>query len=78
MVIVEANLKQGRATANDFSFLQSSYLLEYMMAVNQGLFEEDRDFQFQVNACHLKQVIAECMISMFKWYVIHLAPMHTL
>jgi len=45
------NPKQGRATAvSDFSYLQSSYLLEYMMTVNHVLFEEDRVFGFHVNA----------------------------
>jgi len=39
MVIVKANLKQGRATTeSDFSYLWSSYLLEYMMAENHALF----------------------------------------
>jgi len=67
MVVVKANPKQGRATAeSDFSYLWSSYLLEYMMAANHALFEEDRVFGFHVNARHLKQVIAECMISTFK------------
>jgi len=42
MVIVKANPKQGRAIAeSDFSYLWSSYLLEYMMAANHALFEED-------------------------------------
>jgi len=36
-----------------------------MMATNHTIFEEDRVFGFQFNAHHLKQVIAECMISMF-------------
>jgi len=45
------NPKQGRATAvSDFSYLQSSYLLEYMMTVNHVPFEEDRVFRFHVNA----------------------------
>jgi len=45
MVIVKANPKQGRAIAeSDFSYLWSSHLLnpiEYMMAANHALFEED-------------------------------------
>ena len=41
-VVGKANPKQGRATAeSEFSYLRSSYLLEYMMAVNHTLFEED-------------------------------------
>jgi len=62
----EANPKQRRATAkSDFSYLQSSYLLEYMMAMNHAYFEEDRVFGFHVNALHLKQVIAECMHDLY-------------
>ena len=64
MVIMKANPKQGRTTAeSDFSYLQSSYLLESMLAVKHALFEEDVVFEFHINAC---QVIAECMISTFK------------
>jgi len=64
MVVMKANPKQGRASAeSDFSYLWSSYLLEYMMAVNHTPFEENRVFGFHVNASHPKQVIAECMIS---------------
>jgi len=38
MVVVKANPKQGRATAeSDLSYLQSSYLLKYMMAANRAL-----------------------------------------
>ena len=67
MVVVKANPKQGRATMDgDFSYPQSSYLLEYMMVTNRTLFQEDRVFKFHVNAHHLKQVIVECMIPMFK------------
>ena len=64
MVIMKANTKQGRATAEiDFLYLQSSYLLEYMMTMNHALFE---DFGFHFNARHLKQMITKCMISTFK------------
>jgi len=67
IVIMKANPKQARTTVwSNFSYLRSSYLLEYMMAVNHTLFEEDGVFRFHVNARHLKLVIAECMISMFK------------
>ena len=68
MVIVKANPKLGRATTvSDFSYLRSSYLLDYMMATaNHTIFEKNRVFRFHVIACHLKQVITECMISMFK------------
>jgi len=67
VVIVKENPKQGRATAeSDFSYLWSSYLLEYIMVMNHTHFEEDRVFGFQVNALHFKQVITECMISTFK------------
>ena len=60
MVVVKANPKQGRATAeSDFSYLRRSYLLEYMMATNRTLFVEDRVFEFYVNVRHLKQVIAK-------------------
>jgi len=42
MVVVKVNPKQGRATAkSDFSYLQSLYLLEYMIATNHALFVED-------------------------------------
>ena len=63
MVLVKVNPQKERATEeSDVSYLRSSYyLLAYMMTVNHTLFEEDR-----VNARHLKQVIAECMISTFK------------
>ena len=44
----------------------SSYHLEYMMATNNTLFEKDKVFGFCINARHLKQVIAECVISTFK------------
>jgi len=34
MVVMKANPKQGRATAkSDFSYLRSSYLLEYMIGL---------------------------------------------
>jgi len=76
MVVMKANPKQGRATAeNDLSYLRSSYLLGYMMAVNHAFFEGDRVFGFYVNACHLKQVITECVISTFK-YRQFLSSMH--
>jgi len=42
MVVMKANPKQGRATAkSDFSYLRSSYLLEYMIATNHPPFVED-------------------------------------
>jgi len=42
MVIMKANPKQGRATAeSDFSYLRSLYLLEYMIAMNHAPFVED-------------------------------------
>jgi len=67
MVAVKANPKQGKATAeSDFSYLRSLYLLEYMMAMNHVLVEEDRAFGFHINAHHFKQVIAECTTSTFK------------
>jgi len=60
MVVMKANPKQGRATAeSDFSYLRSSYLLEYMMAANHAHFEEDGVFGFHINVRYLKQVIAE-------------------
>jgi len=59
-VVVKVNPKQEIATAeSDFSYLWSSYLLEYMMAANHAHFKEDRVLGFHVNARHLKQVIAE-------------------
>ena len=36
-----------------------------MMAANHALLEDDRIFGFHVNAHYLKQVITECIISMF-------------
>jgi len=36
------------------------------MAANHTLFEEDKVFGFHINAHHLKQIIAECIISTFK------------
>ena len=64
MVIMKANPKQGRATAeNYFSYLWSSFLL---MATNHALFYGDRVFGFHLNAHPLKLVITECMISTFK------------
>jgi len=42
MVVVKANPKEGRVTAkSDFYYLQSLYLLEYMIAVNHARFVED-------------------------------------
>jgi len=53
MVIMKANTMQGRATAEiDFFYLQSSYLLEYMMTMNHALF---KDFGFHFNARHLNR-----------------------
>jgi len=64
MVVMKANPKQGRATAESyFSYPWSSYLL---MAANHTLFYGDRVFGFHLNARHHKLVIAECSISMFK------------
>jgi len=70
----EANPKQRIATAeSDFSYLQSSKLLEYMMAMNHALFEGDRVFAFQINASHLKQEIAEWqLLSSVHIYAYHL------
>jgi len=49
MVIVKANSKQGRATVeSDFSYLQSSYLLEYIIVANHALFEDDRVFGIHI------------------------------
>jgi len=48
---------------SDFSYLRSSYLLEY---INHAHFEEERVLRFHGNAHYLKQVIAECIIPMFK------------
>jgi len=75
MVVMKANPKQGRATAgSDFSYLWSSHLLEYMMVANHALFEEDKVLGFHINARHLKQVITECMISMFKHRQLRTSP----
>ena len=64
MVVVKANPKQGKATAESyFSYPWSSYLL---MAANHALFYGDRVFGFHLNARHLKLVIAEYLISTFK------------
>ena len=61
MVVVKANPKQGRATAeSNFSYLWSPYFLEYMMAANHALFEKERVFGFHVN------LTISNMISMFK------------
>ena len=53
------------ANTKNFFYPWSTYIFEYMMTANHTLFEKEGVFEFHVSTCHLEQLVAVDMFTLY-------------